>query len=106
MTEAEIHQGLIDAFMAAGYKELAARRLVGYLTPSCVTNARPGTVMNPNYPHYGPGQSGADHDFIPVPPELERALAAMPSVRAHRTRGSRQGGTRCPARAGRPTAPA
>lgn len=67
--------------MAVGYKELAARRLVRYLTPALV-NVEAGTVTNPNYPHWGSSGLGPAHDFIPVPLELMAALAQLPAVAA------------------------
>lgn len=65
--------------MVAGYSELAARRLVPYLTPALV-NVEAGTVTNPNYPHWGPSALGPACDFIAVPAELMAALAELPSV--------------------------
>ena len=79
MTQAEIFSGLERAFMAAGYSELAARRLVPYLTPAHV-GVKAGTVTNPNYPVFGPSVLGPACDFIAVPPELMAALAALPAV--------------------------
>ena len=81
MTQAEIVSGLERAFMTAGYKELAARRLVAYLTPALV-NVAAGTVTNPNYPHWGPSELGPACDFIAVPPDLMAALAALPALAA------------------------
>jgi hypothetical protein len=77
MTRDEITSGLEHAFTAVGHKELAARRLVAYLTPAHV-NAEAGTVTNPNYPVLGPSACGSAYDFIPVPPELMAALTALP----------------------------
>ena len=65
--------------MAAGYKELAARRLVAYITLAHV-NVAAGTVTNPNYPAFGPSVLGPTCDFIPVSPELMAALAQLPAV--------------------------
>ena len=79
MTREEITRGLESAFTAVGYKELAARRLVPYLTPALV-NVAAGTVTNPNYLHYGPSMLGPAADFIPVSPELMAALAQLPAV--------------------------
>lgn len=79
MTRDEITSGLERAFQAAGYSELAARRLVAGLAPGHV-NVAAGTVTNPNYPAFGPSACGPAYDFIPLPPELTAALAALPSV--------------------------
>jgi hypothetical protein len=81
VTRDEITSGLVAAFMAAGYAELAARRLVPYLTPALV-NAEAGTVTNPNYPHWGPSALGPACDFIAVPPDLMAAILALPAVAA------------------------
>ena len=79
MTREEIVSGLERAFVAAGYKELAARRLVAFLTPAHV-NMTEGTVTNPNYPVFGPSVLGPACDHIQVPPELMAALADLPSL--------------------------
>lgn len=79
MTRDEITSGLERAFTAAGYKELAARRLVACLTPAHV-NTVTGTVTNPNYPVFGPSACGPACDFISVPPALMEALAVLPAV--------------------------
>jgi hypothetical protein len=79
VTRDEIVSGLERAFTAAGYSELAARRLVPYLTPALV-NVEAGTVTNPNYPVFGPSACGSACDFISVPPALMEALTALPAV--------------------------
>jgi hypothetical protein len=79
VTRDEIVSGLEQALMAAGYAELAARRLVPYVRPVHL-NAEAGTVTNPNYPAFGPSALGPAGDFIAVPPELMTALAELAAV--------------------------